>query len=68
MGGMTPIKPDPIGVNGVTGVSGQNGMPMAARGGSNGVAYGESGLKPEHAAASDQRAKINGRLMDPVHL
>ena len=62
MGGMTPIKPDPIGVNGVTGVSSVNGMP-AGRG-----VYGESGLRPEHAAASPSKAKVNGLLMEPVKL
>jgi hydroxymethylglutaryl-CoA reductase (NADPH) len=66
MGGMTPIKPDPIGVNGVTGISQQTGMPTTTPRGSQ--VYGESGLKPEHAAASAGKAKVNGKLMDPVHL
>ena len=64
MGGMTPIKPDPIGVNGVTGVSQINGMPMPE----GRRVYGESGLRPEHAAASPAKAKANAKLLDPVHL
>lgn len=60
-GGLTPIKPDPVGVNGVTGVSGKTGMPVA-----NG--HGGSGLSPAHAAASPAKAKLNSQLQEPIKL
>lgn len=62
-GGLTPIKPDPIGVNGVTGVSGVNGAPNGI--GASGLGLGSASPVQEKKAL---RSGGGAGLMPPVRL